>query len=620
MDKQPVHAKIGTLLLAATALVAALGAAAAAAESPPVLERRIEVVTPAVLVGEPVILKITYRNASTQTVDLRDEALQVSVQAGGGVAARTLYLVKRPRPLTAIEPGQVHTRKAPVILGRPEAAETSPAEWVFPTAGRYGLAVAGAEAAPMVVTVADVVAPEDLAARDLWTLDVAAGLVAESERHKTAMAALDRMTNECPAARLAAYALWVRADDLARGATDQRDYARAAGLCETLLDRYPDFALREETFKALVGIYQAYRQGVRARTTAEDFARAFPESEHVVRLRKAYGDAFGGLGPARDLPAVGAPVARAEFTGVGMELLPAGVRPAFEAFWQAVAAGDLAAVEALLARDFVSDAGDRGEYLRSLWRQRKGATAGQIQVSVAKATPARSYARPATMPAGDARTYAGTLYVIEGGLATGWARPPAVVGMTVQSSRREAPKTTWVLCGYPDGKWRLVSEVALTRNLSVGQAAQRLFHTLPEMFPRWKRSDGERERCPYEEIKAELGLTDKVFDGRTEWKSYTVIMVGGGDNEVKVDGHLRMLLKPEAAGGAKEQWVDRDVTVMLTAGPDETLLLKSVSSRPAAPPRPGPTDPVRQPPPTAVPAVPAPGSPPAAPVPAKPTP
>jgi hypothetical protein len=569
------------------ALVVLLVAAPSLAVEPPDgLVRQVSLVGDTVLPGEPVVLRLTWRNTSARTLECRDDQLlRITVErAGDGAAARHLWLLRRPlkagEATIRLAPGKAFSRPVLVVLGRPEDRESSPPEFVFPAAGKYRLAIEGiADPPSLSVTVQDPASVDDLAAHQLWTTDVA-GLLVASAKDAAGPAGLAKVYAERPLSRYAPYAMWAHVQELA--AFDAfRSGPRAAMLLETLLDRYGGFPLREEAFKALVELYHAMNDGEAAREAAEDFARAMPASDAVAALKQAYGDTFDALGPRRPAPPAGTAVVRATLDLTGADAIPAAVRPVFEAYWKSVAAGNLDALPAMLARDFMGDYGPRGAFVSALGQHRMGATAGAMQVAVSKAAMTSSFGRPHSLPRGMARDWHGNLCVVEGSLTIKWTIPGVTSGNTLQ-----APRARWVFCGYPDGTWKLVSETVPSRNLLAGALGQTLTRRLARTFAAWRASDGRRERSVFGEVKERLNLADKVVDSRTQWLSMQVRMGGEARDEVQLIGQVRLLMKPAPAEPAKETWVERMVSIFLVLGDGDALVLKDWEfyepARPAA--------------------------------------
>jgi hypothetical protein len=565
-----------------------------AAEPPGGLSRQVAVLGDAVLPGEPLVLRMTWHNTSSKSVECRDDQpLRVTVRKAGEAAARQLAILRRlprgPAATISLAPGKSFSRKILVVVGQAGDAEGAPAEFVLPAAGKYTLSVEGVtEPAALAVTVAAPASAEDAAACHAWTVE-AARCLAVDQSDAAGAAAIEKMCAEHPTSRYAPYAMWAQADELARRG-GRRGVARAAVLCEGLLDRHPAFPLREEAFRALVSLYEAMGDGPSARETAEDFARTAGAGELVADLRRTYGESFERLGPPRPAPPSGRAVLAVPVQGSGTEGIPPAVRPAFDAFWKAIGQGDFAALPGMLARDFMSDYGPRSAYAGALAQHRKDATAGQIQFIVTRAHMETAFARPASLPKGEERAWYGNLCVIEGSLHIKWTIPNAVSGDTLDAAR-----ACWVLCGYPDGKWRLLSETCPSRNYLIGALAQRVMKDLTKTFTTWRVSDGTRERSPYEEIKARAGLTGKVADERTQWANFQLAMVGPGRQEARIIGLARMLLKPPAGDPAKEVWAEWLVTILLVPGDGDSLILKDLSategrmppSVPSQPPSPG---------------------------------
>jgi len=545
-------------------------------EMPPSVQWRARVLTPAVLTAEPVILVMTWRNTGKKAVKYPDDQpLLFAVQKVDDPApVRQFWLARMifPDLMIPLEPGEESSRKIPVVLGWRPRDVKPPVEFMLPAPGKYRLVIQGApESDVLEVTVTDPVSAEDVAARKLWTPAVAWGLV-EGARGPI-LGDLENLCAQCPHSRYTAYALWMRAAELAtRG--DIRWLARSATCCEDILERHPAFPLREDTLKALVGMYATIREPVLARETFRELSAQFPGSPHLSRLREQYGEALAGSAGVRDVPPSGGAVPRAALTVSGMDRVPEGVRQVFERFLSAVAQGDFATVEGLLSRDFIGDEGRRIYYTPALWKQRRGADGGQMQVAVARATMVRTFERETSLPAGAERTWYGPLCVVEGSLSVRWDG-----GGSRDKRAMTAPRARWAFYEFPQGRWKLVSETTPSRNLRTGALAQHLTTSLRRGFPAWHITDGRRDRVPFEEIKTQLGLAGKLAEDRTLWDSHTIIMVGTGVDEANVKGRLRMLLKPPAGSSATapDRWVERDLTLHVALGPDDQLYLKGMT-------------------------------------------
>jgi len=599
----PLRALLATAALAALPALLEAAPATAPDVTPPApraaepqvgLHRQVTVIGDTVLPGEPLVLRITWHNTSAKTVECRDDQpLRATVQKMGEGAPRRFTLLRRlprgPAATIPVPPGKSFSRKILVVVGQEAGAGPGPGEFVLPAPGKFSLSFEGiTDPATLLVTVTAPASAEDAAASHAWTVEAARCLVSD-QTDAACAAALEKMYAEQPTSRYAPYAMWARADDLARHG-GQRGVMRAIALCEGVVDRYPAFPLRDEAFRALVSLYAATGDAESARETAADFARAAGASDVVADLRRMYGESFDRLGPPRP-----APISRLRVpvSGSGTEAIPPAVRPAFDAFWKAVGDGDFAGLSGMLARDFMSDYGPRGAYASALAQHRRDATAGQIQFVVTRARMETAFARPASLPKGEERTWYGSLCVIEGSLRIKWAIPNAVSGDTL-----DAQHACWVLCGYPDGKWKLVSETCPSRNYLIGALAGKLMAALPKTFVTWRVSDGRRERSVYEEIKAQAGLAGKVADDRTQWFSYQLSMVGQGREEARITGLVRMFLQSSATDPAKALCVERSVAISLVLSEGDVLILKDLSSTegrasPSGPPQ--PATPVRPP-------------------------
>ena len=545
-------------------------------EVPACVALSAKVLTPSVLPCEPVILELTWRNTSTEAVEYPDDQpLLLAVQKGDDKdAARYLWLARRIQRdlMIPLKAGESVTRKIPLVLGWPPSNAKPPIEFILPEPGRYAIAIKGtADPAPFAVTVLELTSAEDRAAKPLWTTDLARGLVGPALELEAVGPATEALYSEAPTSRYAAYALWVWCTDL----TSHRGrpaFLEAARWGEALLARHPDFPLRKESFKALVAVYTTLNRADEAHALQAELERELREGSP------------GSIPPPAALPG-GPSVARAGIRAAGTELIPAGAREAFEAFWNAVALGNFAALDPILARDFMSDDGPRRNYGPTLSRLRRNARAGAvIQLAVTGAQMAKTYTRPRSLPAGAARTWYGPLCVVEGRVALPWDQNGG------RFAASEPQKACWVFYEYPKGKWQLVSETSVTRNRRAGAGAQDIFAGLPRTIRTWRISDGARERSPYEDIKAKLGLTGKVVDERAEWVNHKLVMVGPTREEPSLLGEVRLLLKTPA--GTPEQWVQRDVTFFLAIGPRDGLIFKRFELRPPSHgPRPSGPDP-----------------------------
>ena len=545
-------------------------------EMPPSVQWRGEILTPTVLPAEPVILLMTWRNTSGKAVkypDDQDLLLAVRKVDGAG-APRGLWVARTIHPdlMIPLRAGESASRKIPVVLGWAPADTRPPIEFVLAEPGKYRLSIQGAvDSDALDVTVVEPASPEDRAARALWTTDIAWCLIAGARNPARDLPAIDTICAKYPFSRYAAYSLWIRAAERAQRG-DFGALAQSAGYSEAILERHPGFPLREDTLKALVGLYATIREPFLAQEAAKALAREFPRSPHLARLREQFSDVLGQTGALRDLPAAGTPVPRAVLKVSGMELVPDGVRQALERFLTAVAVGDFAAVEGMLAGDFMGDEGRRSGYAPALWQQRRGAQGGQLQVAVVKAEMVRTFERELSLPNGVPRTWYGPLCVVDGALAVRWEGGQAEPARSMQ-----APHARWAFYEYPKGTWKVVSETTPTRNLRAGALARVLFRDLPRGFGTWRIGDGARQRCPCEEIKTQLGLKDKLVDSRTTWTNHQIVMVGAGKDEANVKGRVRMLLKAGAGSPATERWVERDVTLHTALGADDRLLLKGMT-------------------------------------------
>ena len=417
---------------------------------------------------------------------------------------------------------------------------------------------------------------------------MAACLAGDAAKAKDLLPQVERIWREQPASALAGYALWIRARHAALNPMDRNEFQAAEDACLAILERYPQVAVRDEVFELLAEADRASFRGSRAREVALELAEKYPDSEAVARLRKAYGTTFDKMIIGSPETAGTEPVAKAALTITGLEQVPEGPRAAFEAFWNAAAAGTLAPAEAMLARDFMSEWGSRSSTVRNLWRERQGAPCTQIRITVTKAESLATYTRSATLPYGQQRTWCGPICLIEASLAATGGR-----GEGGKPGAVDLPRASWAFYEYPAGAWRLVSEVCTTQHLAAASGGEQVGRDLPRTLTSWHLSDGTRDRFPYEEIKKQAGVEGKVIDDRTTWKTHATVMMGPNKDQVLLTGQIHMVVRNPAAG---DQVVERRVRMLLGLDAKGTLLLKSVTVTDEPPlPDSGPVGPGRPP-------------------------
>ena len=533
-----------------------------------------KVLTPTVLPCEPVIFDITWRNTGASRVEYPDDQpLLFVIRPAGEKRLRLYWIVRRIQRdlMIPLGPAEAYTRRVPLVLGWEPGEKKPPREFVLTEPGRYEVYIVGASNdGPMTVTVAEPATAADLAARKQWTVEVVRWLVGGRPNPAIVEPILETIYSQHPRSRYAPWALWIHATIMTvRGGAD--GFTEAARMGETLAARYPEFPLREEVFRALAAVYAVTGNTDQAHVTFAEMERRFPQSRYLAALRERLGKKPLRPGVQPEMPPPGTPIPRAVVQVSGTEMIPQGARQVLQVFWQAVADGDFAALEGMLARDFMSDYGGRPYYAPALWKQRKNARTGTIQVRVTKAEAAETYNRPRSIPSGAARTWNGPLCVVEGSLTVAWDRRDG--GRDVV--RR--PNACWVLTKYPTGQWKLVSETATTPNLLAAGQAQAIFRALPRSLRTWRISDGQRERFPYEEIKAQLGLTGKVADDRARWVNHKLNMTGASLTEPLLQGQIRLPL--ESGAGPAGQWVVRDVDFALALAPSGALVLKRIDLR-----------------------------------------
>ena len=579
--------------------------AAPAQGTPPAapIERRVTGLAIAVPPGLPAALKVALRNTGSQAVEVPEEGFGVVSVEKEGVAARPehaeaarRFWVWSPPPVNRqavlLDPGRTLTRTVLLVVGRPKESPKAPLEWLFPEPGRYLVRTDGVDAErPIIVTVAPPESAADRAARDLWTLQAAAALAGEGWPVRDLLLPLaDKVVAAAPSGPYAAYALWLKANFLARHAADIREVNLAAYLCDAILERHPDVAVQDEVFEALFTVCQAGGQAARTREAAADLAAAFPQSLSLARVRQAGGDA------AR-VSAASAAGAGIHVTISGLDQVPQGPREVLDAYWRSAAKGRILAVSGVLARDFMGGFGTRVEHLEHLSGLVGRAAGGEIRVAVRQAAMADAYDRPVSLPNGEERSWRGHICIIDGTVSV-----PGAADRSGRDADSEPIKASWTLLEYPAGTWKLISETCADRNLSVGALGRKLLYDLNMGFPSWRLSDGRRDRFPYEEVKRQAGVAGKIVDERTEWDSHTIVMAGPARDQVVLTGQVRMLLKVEAGAAARETWVARSVQVTLAVDDRGALVLRDLtvsaaveqphrgpeSDRPPSPRRPSP--------------------------------
>ncbi|MBE3095578.1 MAG: hypothetical protein IMZ44_00440 [Planctomycetes bacterium] len=554
------------------------GKAAAKVEPPPwAPERRVTGPAGPAWPGLPIVVTVTYRNTLSCAARVPDWwTYNVTVRkagaAGAAGPAQALWVRAASAPCSQpvlLGPGESRTRTALAVVGRLEDSDTSPPLLLFPEAGRYAIEGDGwGQGGPLEVTIEEPQAPDDRAARGLWTADVAACLVGDAARLSDALPAAERICTQYPLSRYAGYALYLRAEHACRRG-DPRDRAEAAHGCEVILERHPEVLIRDRVLALLAVFSEQVLQRQRAREAAGELSRLFPASDCLADLRRAnpvlFAAAAAGGPPDDRTPAA------VTLSVSGLEAVPEGPRRTLEAFLQAAAQGRLDAIEALLARDFMGDFGPRSQYAEKLRLERRGIAGGEMRVAVRKAAMVPEYRRLISLPRGEQRTWHGPVCLVEGAVSARWApdRP---------GNRLDAPEASWALYEYPRGTWKVISETCPTRNLAAGAMGQRLMRDLPRTLTAWKVTDGTRERRPYEEIKQQARLGGPTLDQRTEWRTHSVTAVGKDADEILLTGRVRLLLEAGAADPKTEQWVEREVRMHLVLGDGGSPVLRELTS------------------------------------------
>jgi len=570
----PVTASPPSAVPAGAPAPATGGSPAAAASS---IERRVTGLVVTVPPGLPAALQVALKNTGPKAVEVAEEGFRiVTVEKEGSEAraepaetARQFWVWLPPpikRQAVLLDPGRTVTRTVLLVVGRPRGDPKAALEWLFPQPGRYRVRTGGVDAeSPILVTVAPSEAAADRAAGDLWTLQAAAALAGEGWPVRALLPLADKIVAAAPNGPYAAYALWLKADFLARHAADIREMNLAAYLCDAILERHPDMAAQDEVFEALFTVCGAGGQATRARDAAADLAAAFPQSLSLARVRQAGGDAAR----VSAAPAAGAGI---PVTISGLDQVQRGPREVLDAYWRSAAKGRLLAVSGVLARDFMGGFGTRVEQLEHLSGLVVRAAGGEIRVAVRKAAMADAYDRPVSLPNGEERSWRGHICIIEGTVSV-----PGAADRSGRAAAAEPIKASWALLESPAGTWKLISETRSDRNLSAGVLGRKLLYDLNMGFPTWHLSDGRRDRFPYEEVKRQAGVAGKVVDERTEWDSHTLVMAGPARDQMVLTGQVRMLLKADAGVAARGTWVARSVQVTLVVDDRGVLVLKDLT-------------------------------------------
>jgi hypothetical protein len=534
--------------------------------------------------GLPVVVTVTYRNTLSRAARVPDWwTYNVTVRQVGGTAPGQTLWVRAASALSLqpvlLGPGESRTRTALAVIGRREDSDTSPPLLLFPEAGRYAIEGDGwGQGGPLEVTVEEPQAPDDRAARGLWTADVAACLVGDAARLPGAMPPAERLCAQYPLSRYAGYALYLRAEQAFRRG-DLRDRAEAAHGCEVILERHPEVLIRDRVLALLAVLSEQALQKQRAREAAEELHRVFPASDCLADLRRANPALFAAA--ANDGPPDDRPPAAVTLSVSGLETVPEGPRRTLETFLHALAQGRLDVVEAILARDFMGDFGPRSQYAEKLRLERRGVAGGEMRVSVRRVAVVAEYHRLISLPRGEERTWHGPVCLVEGVVSARWTPDRPGNGF-------DAPLASWALYEYPRGTWKVISETCPTRNLAAGAMGQRLMRDLPRTLTSWKVADAARERRPYEEIKQQAGLAGRTVDERTEWRTHSVTTVGKDAYEILLTGRVRLLLAAGAADPKTEQWVQREVRMHLVLGDDGSPVLRELISTAVPSPAGGP--------------------------------
>jgi len=292
-------------------LAAEVGARSASGEEDLTVGGRLRVSVEAVnsplLVGEPLYLRLSWRNTSEQAVQLVYRGVyQVHVSVEGQPPA-LLHLcrewgpsnIRRVSPIN-LDPGQVYMTNVWVdLVGEHEG------RLLFDRAGTYRIRPAGFPPdSAALVEVRDPVDPQDRQASRLWTQAAARAWASARDLvgdtlTEAVRSSVDEILAKCPESRFASYAAWIKVMDLKHRirwwASSDVNYPAVLKWLEFILTRHPKSPLREAVLEKAVDAYLAQGDWSRARETAEQLAREFPLNTRVARLRKIHGEDFERL-------------------------------------------------------------------------------------------------------------------------------------------------------------------------------------------------------------------------------------------------------------------------------------------------------------------------------------
>ena len=542
----------------------------------------VEAVNSPVFPGEPVRLRLAWRNVSPQAAQMTNYRIYVLYVGVPGQAATQFELYEaRPAELRSLRPvplnpGESFHSDIWVAVGRESPRpDRQPWRWLFPAAGEYQVWPEGYDPRSAgVVQVVEPVDPSDRTVREWWNLDLATAFLGGTMTPETRVVA-DKIVQLHPQSRYAPYAAWAKVLDLCGGQlgvyVPSVDNPAMSKLLEFIIDRHPKSMVREDALRQAFTTYIILADWQHAKQMVQSLAKEFPQSRYLANLRRAYGEDFERVRPPPPPPTpLVAKVAKpADLKIEGIETVPDGPRQALKAFLDAMAREDLDGVKKLLAADFMGDGGPTHHGpVSGLW---KDYNTSEIRVAVKKAESVDTYTRPASLPMGSEQTWKGRICLIEVSMSV---RRQDL--LTAKSEDVEYERIWWAFRENPAGQWRLVSQHRYSRNWLASQLGTGLRGSLESGFITWRVSDGKSERRPFEEIRNKLGLKN-VVDTRTQWKASWPMMVGPKHEQVQIRGNLRLLVRDEQIVPAKEEWIEREVTLLLDLAPDDkSLLLRDI--------------------------------------------
>ena len=238
---------------------------------------------------EPVGLRLDHVNRTATPVTVADDSVWLRILQPSGSQRRVGLWQERmdevidSSPLqTIVQPGDTYRRTRWLALDRDK-------QWIFPSPGRWRIALASEDATAIEIEVVAPTTAADKMATGLFTQDACVAFVTDGHESRDAMPALRTIVEKYPLSTFAPYAAWGLSRNQWAVDRQNMDWAKEREWLSAILRTPQEHPLRPAAMYAIARYYRFQKgQKEQARRTANELIKAYPWSTWAHTAKSQY--------------------------------------------------------------------------------------------------------------------------------------------------------------------------------------------------------------------------------------------------------------------------------------------------------------------------------------------